>query len=706
MATEKKEITFNTSARIMVLLGQQLITDEITAISEIIKNSYDADATKVIIKLINVTDKHKGIIQITDNGNGMNRENLISAWFNVGTYYKSRKDENPRYSEIFKRPYLGEKGIGRFAIHKLGITNEIITRGRNSNHEYRFYIDWSKFEDTSKLLSQIPIIFEERNPVVFNNSSLYNFNHGFQITISKLHMAWNSKRITDLRRYIWSINTPHVKLNNFDVDISIEDPNYKDVYIERNYEEILQTSPYYFEADIDEKGMVQINYSFRSKVKPRIKRKLNYKIDAKDPGDFPSESTPICGPFKFVIYCWDLDQADKRAAFSDIHDYERYVKPFRGVRLFRDNFRVLPYGNEDNDWLGLDLRRVKRFSDNVSRNQIIGIIQITSKDNPNLKDKSDREGLIDDEFFQDFKKLIDRVLTEFNNLRRVDRRKIKNKPKFDLFKARTLLQNIEKTVDEASVSNEIKQKISREIELSSRSFEKISREKEEPLLVASSIGLGLMIPIHELRRLLMYGSKEAKEIKNLEVSNKISELINSLIEHIQEARNIVDSIAKLSERIKEKEIFGIEEIINNTLALLKFKLERSNVTITTDKKVKFNVEGSSRLISTMLINLIDNSTYWLQKNKIDDRKIKIILDTYSDDFNILIISDNGPGINYQLEEIILPFFTTKPDGMGLGLYICDRIARMHNASLKLLDQTEDSGLLKGANIGIIFPVVK
>ena len=104
----------------MSLLGEQLITDETAAISELIKNSFDADATEVKIQLNNVSHPKFSEIIITDNGHGMSKENMLTSWLELGTISKARQENKKRVSEIFHRPYLGEKGLGRLAVHKIG----------------------------------------------------------------------------------------------------------------------------------------------------------------------------------------------------------------------------------------------------------------------------------------------------------------------------------------------------------------------------------------------------------------------------------------------------------------------------------------------------------------------------------------------------------------------------------------------------------
>jgi len=190
------EYHFTARARLMVLLGEQLITDEVAAVSELIKNAYDADAKNVKLILTSVTDPDKGMIQIIDNGNGMSKKVIIDGWLELATTLKARTpEEKRRRSEILKRPILGEKGLGRLAVHKLGTSTEIVSRARKSNKEVVLKVEWEQFEDREKYLEKVPVTVTERAPEQFITSKLgENFPHGTMITVTRIRNNWNEER--------------------------------------------------------------------------------------------------------------------------------------------------------------------------------------------------------------------------------------------------------------------------------------------------------------------------------------------------------------------------------------------------------------------------------------------------------------------------------------------------------------------------------
>ena len=171
MSTIKKgEAHVAARARLMIQLGEQLISDEIAAVSELVKNSYDADATRVELTLTNVSETEGGFITISDNGHGMTLEKVLSSWLELGTLSKARKKGViPRVSESGRRICLGEKGLGRLSVHKLGYVTELVTRRINESVETKLTLDWAEFEQNEGFIEEIPVSWEVTEPRVFKD---------------------------------------------------------------------------------------------------------------------------------------------------------------------------------------------------------------------------------------------------------------------------------------------------------------------------------------------------------------------------------------------------------------------------------------------------------------------------------------------------------------------------------------------------------
>lgn len=149
----------------------------------------------------------------------------------------------------------------------------------------------------------------------------------------------------------------------------------------------------------------------------------------------------------------------------------------------------------------------------------------------------------------------------------------------------------------------------------------------------------------------------------------------------------------------QDETFSIKKAAREALDFFKYKLDRNNIKYNLEGPDTIKAKGKENLTTMLLLNFLDNSFYWLLRKKPDERQIKIIVGEYVNR-PIIIVSDSGPGFEDDLSVVTLPFFTRKPDGMGLGLYIADRIAKMNGGNLLLFNADDFPGLLKGANIAV------
>ena len=687
----------------MLLLGEQLITDEVAAVSELVKNAYDADAPRVNVTLSNVSEPDAGYIVIKDNGHGMSQETVISSWLELGTLSKARSaDLKPRFSESGKRLCLGEKGLGRLAVHKLGNVTELVTKRAKTNYETRIVVDWTAFEKNEAFLSDVPIEWETMNPSIFTESPWLN---GTQIKITKLRRQWTRDMIERLQRNVMALKSPFADLSDFEITMEVKDNLARDLSTP-DIVNLVKNATYALVGNVDETGKIHYTYTFTRSDLGELNRKKDIDKDIRNPEDFAGDRKPVCGPFTIRLYCWDLAPQDLRAVFADTSTYTEMIRPNTGIKVFRDGFRVLPYGNPDNDWLNMDLGRVRQFERRVSRNQMIGAIEISSETAPRLLDKTDREGLIDNEAFRDFRSLVKSALTEFEGYRYDDRRKLKEATGRirDAESERTkysqrLIALSNMVMKQTSIDTATKLEIRRVLSETRESLDSLLSEKEQPLLVAASIGLTYMMPTHEVRRDIHEAMKLLRRTKDSTESTQ--ETISAAVSLLKQADSVVGGIGKLMQRTAQDEEFVLKKPVEDAIELMRNRLDRNDIKWSIDPRNQTRVKGSDRLITILLLNFLDNSIYWLQRNKPEERNIKIITDSYQEK-PAIVVSDSGPGFgDDDISVLTLPFFTRKPNGMGLGLYIADRIAKMNEGKLKILGQSELPGLLAGANIAVI-----
>lgn len=267
---------------------------------------------------------------------------------------------------------MGEKGIGRLAVHKLGFQTVLASRERGSKTEVEVIIDWTIFEDKKdEYLENIPVRWVERAPSVFGEES--EVKHGTEIRITRLQRRWTRKMMERLTFNVDAMTSPFAGLKQFKINLSIIDEE-KPGTQQQSLLSTFGSATYKFEVEVTQEGKAFGVYSFFRPDLENLKREKQVDMSLLDPTQFPimsetrKQRTPNCGPFSFRLYAWDLFSGDKKAVFGDTATYELLVRPNTGVRVFRDGFRVLPYGNENDDWLNLDARRVGRFEEHVSRN--------------------------------------------------------------------------------------------------------------------------------------------------------------------------------------------------------------------------------------------------------------------------------------------------------------------------------------------------
>lgn len=701
MAVIKKgQNPFKPRARLLVLLGEQLITNEVIAVVEIVKNAYDADATEANIILENVQEPEKGKIVIEDNGTGMSLETIMNVWLEPATDFRKRQRDERRRTEIFKRFPLGEKGVGRFAAHKLGDIVEVITKQENSKEEVVVTVDWNKFQKDD-YLDKIPVTWILRDPEVFTGK-----RKGAQVTIKNLRKQWTTAMVNNLYVRLQVLCSPFIEKTDF--KIKLQAPEFKEV-IEKLPEirEMLNKSRYRLEGEIDEDGILKFDYKFYNETHPQLSREMKdvKTEDAKDPKKFKSRRKPFCGPFRVRFYVWDLDPATLGETIQRAY-YLKFVKPHTGIRIYRDGFRVWPYGEPYDDSFSLDSRRVNNPTQCLSRNQIIGIVELSSTKNPDLRDKTDREGLILNREYEDFSDLVIGCMSVLEAERRKDKDKIdsmreKKKPADEVTQAIAEMKNHIKNKGHLDFyKNDIKK-------IESAYIERV-RNIIEPLYVSAGLGIAYTLPVHEIIRNLddleNILSNLIEKMKTEKAESSVIENLKKVLQTTDIVNDLVRGVGKLTRKGRPETAY-FRSVIYDAYEIVKMRLnqEKIDLEITGDEKLKRNI--SRNLIITAILNLIDNSIYWLLKIE-KNRKIIIRIDHDMEGRPRIIVSDNGPGIKDDPALLVQPFFTRKPDGSGLGLYIVDHIMKAHEGELRFLLKGEEKGLLEGANVALIFPKEK
>ncbi|MDX5479175.1 MAG: ATP-binding protein, partial [Cyclobacteriaceae bacterium] len=456
-----RELNFRPKAHILTLLGEELIRDPVMAIYELVKNSYDADAIDVNVSFNNISDLSKANIVIIDSGLGLTEEVLENVWLEPGTAHRKPIDSNGKRkvvrSPIFQRVPMGEKGVGRFAVHKLG--NIIKLRSRPAicifnkegkflrkellDYELNLEIDWTSFTQT-KYLSDVNIKWTKNSD---SDSFYFKNNSGTKIEISGLKENWTRGMARSLKRHTISMVSPKNDPSKFQISLDFNN-NWLDRFPDVN--EIIENAPYKLTAFIDRDFNFTFEYEFKlanndsiggREIKNNTKYDRNIRIEMRpvfrdfyinnkgfeaDKVDkFIDEiiSKPLpFGELWIELYSYDLDSESLRAISYTPDVVKKTLRDQHGIKVFKDDLRVYDYGETGNDWLGLDLKRVNN-KEWMSNNQNIGFIYLDSETSGSLIEKTNREGFISNESFDFFKLVIEFALNEF----RIERLKDRNR---------------------------------------------------------------------------------------------------------------------------------------------------------------------------------------------------------------------------------------------------------------------------------------
>ena len=753
----KKTLKIRPYARLLTMLGEQLIKNEQIALAELIKNSYDADADWVKISLVNFgfDEKKKDIFKtpnskiiVEDNGCGMDINTIEDCWMNPATpNKKSQNDEEIRTTPKKHRIIQGEKGIGRFAILKLGRNIKITTRPEDINIEYIIDYDLSQYDDDfliNKNMSekakkknkkiyiddidipvseQYPKHIVERKVVVNNSIFEKENNHGTIIEISDLKGEWTYDKIKKVNSESQKLESIFEKITRKrqkdQIEIGFECNGerllYSDATINSlssllNNSAVLRiTNGIYLEDDkCFSYKMNDIPYTI-SLSDSRISGLKFFKNRFAERNLF--EETEIrkstCGDFKFNFFVFDF-AADKESAYYLDKNEKAIVKEHR-IYLYRDHIRVAPYGDPDNDWLEIDkMRGVGRTGDYLSNDQVVGFVDISKNKNPRLKDKTNREGLIEEgNATRDFIVLLHTFLLFIRqHAYRQYQEKVKQKTEQEINKLKIVDNHFTQLKD--SISGNTKalaayNDLYRSYQIE-KSFYQNRLDNTEDL---AAVGLSVETASHDMSMMLAKGVDAIDNlIKDIDggvltdeqIENELHS-IRGMFSFVKDQMRDIQLMFKSSKQRRRPIRF--EDLLEKVEKIYKRTLNRERIDYTVNKiGSPIIAKCTDAVILQLLINLFDNAVYWLAIPDISEKKITITLDGEKQQ---VIFSDNGPGIRDDDKPYIFEaFYSGKEDGRGLGLYIARQLLQRMGYAISLADIPEEQNLIRQNRIGCQF----
>ena len=700
------KVNFSISPRILSQLGEDLIKNESIALFELIKNSYDANATSCEINF-DFSNEDLKSLSITDNGDGMDINIIKNIWLVVGTDYKRKELDKFKKTQDQrkKRLPLGEKGIGRLSVHKLGNKITLISKSKNNN-EVKLSIDWNQLNSAQKIDDFIIELTENEMPEEFINST------GTKIIVEELKTNWDRRQLREVYRNITSLNSPFSdKSDTFNIHIKSNSNVFDGL---PDFEEIKNSALYFGHCKISSSRIIDFQYEFKpwdslSKIE---KRSVSIQdLSTEDRNIQRKDNSPInldtsgIGDIEFDIIIFDTDAQIFNYTNIEKTTVKDYLRENGGIRVYRDGVRIYNYGEKDNDWLGIDLKRVQRIGGNVSNNIIIGAVKINRNSSYGLIEKTNREGFIENESYFDFLESVDYALSLFVRQRNIDKHRLST-----LYKKYRSVEPVLADLNEliSVVEKKIKDKTSKDEIL--KYLYRINtqyHQVKEILIKSANAGLNLGSVIHTLDKLL---SQLTGCINRNEKQKAIE--ISLLLEKI---------VRGYSSMLKKSDIrqHSLSEITSIALDNYEFRfLDHSINVISNYKESTLNAYLAKAEAISVLTNLLDNSIYWVSysKNNKENRKISVFLTDQIKGYNSIIVSDNGPGFNLPLDIATEPFQTGKPHniGSGLGLHVAkEMMLAMKGKLLLIADKNEinfptqiQEDKVNNAIVALCFPIKK
>ena len=733
---EQSSMPFRPYARLMNVIGDQLITDKKVAVIEIIKNSYDADASIVKVRFCNMSNvgfnslpkEEQAYIEIEDNGCGMSLDVIKNVWLRPATPNKFDKKKRKNLTTEKGRIIQGEKGIGRFAIHKLGEKIELYTKAKGEN-EVKLEMNFVDFNpDDANLFNQpteYKLLDEVSNNWYVQNPSERVMNEsGTIIRIYNIRELWSLNDYKELYQNIQRMMPP-VDENarelgvDFVQDFTIEMYKEGKLYVDedvRTFADVIERAQFSIIGSVDGVGNVRFQYKSLS---PR--RILNDTIDLMDDSALSirnyslygtkwfkdNDRNPQCGPFMFTFYAFDLKNKDFTILDKDL---EKFIKE-NFVFVMRDGIRVYPYGEKGIDWLDLDkLRSTYRAGQFISYNDLTGFVYISQENNPLLRDATNRQGLVNDRgCYNDFKSLVTAVTEIFNYEIKIDKNKKAIQKRTPIRQSNeALLVSLIRLQKSLEKSENLET-----LELSNKFFDAYKKHidviKDRMETVEDLAGLGMAVEksSHDSIRILSLMTQNVKSFKKKMLSHNYQEQdLTELFDDLEENLSIVHEDMQMIQplfKIQRQSIkdVSIKECIVKVVRYFRNDIDGKILTNINKIGEDLIIKTNAGLILQVLINLIDNAIYWLGKSGIRDKKIHFAI---SPTDRTLIIGDNGNGIREDIVPLVFnEFFSMKSNGRGLGLYIVRELLLRINAKIEVIENPTDK-ILTGANFIVKFDV--
>lgn len=396
-------LSFRVSAGLKNVIGRDLISDKYIAVFELVKNSYDAGASKVKLTY-RILDNGRGRFSVSDNGSGMTYEDIIQKWLFVA--YSDKKPQNrskTSYRDEIRREAAGAKGVGRFSCDRLGTSLRMITKTKGDDTVHRIHVNWNQFElDDRKEFVEIPVEYSQAD--TFPGE----FDQGTTLIVDDLREEWDRESLLKLKRSLMKLISPDADKGDlpFDIEMAVPSEAEKDRELLDEYERIVAEKEYTKKRINPDRDIVN------GKIKNDIFEKLNLKttnmeVWVSEDGRSITSRLSDRGQYIFTV----TERNRKYGLLKNIHISVFYLnqsakvsftrqmggvqpKNYGSVFIYKNGFRINPYGEPGQDFFGIDQRKAQGWNRHIATRDIIGRISIKGDNDQFVETTSRAHGFI------------------------------------------------------------------------------------------------------------------------------------------------------------------------------------------------------------------------------------------------------------------------------------------------------------------------
>lgn len=655
-------------------------------------------------------------VEVRDTGTGMSANDIKTKYLVIGT--PARKKEIDLVEATFSAvgsdgrvpatPYLGEKGVGRLSAMRLGWMLHVESATEQDTVLNEVDINWRDFEDLDLEVQDIEVGTTSGAPKPKSNWS------GTTIKISGLKNNWSPRRILDDVAPEFAKLSDPFSLNKRRFRIAVFF-NGDRIEIPRMEKDLLSAAHATVKASYKVgKGPPSLDVYMTFKGPERTEDKhlhlgrIELSVLTGDASvEIPSYALRSVGPFEFEAYWYNRQKLRGIDSIGNLNTVRKLQERWSGIMLFRDGYRVLPYGEDKDDWLGLDRKALASSGYKLNKLQFIGRVQISRIGNPHLTDQTNREGLKDTPekyvFVEILRYITQNLLRDFmDEVARsqrhidIDIAQVEEHISTLESRARDAIRHLRSKHRESSLELQDIQAIfdqMKEYFEQARVLAEQAEDERARLMQLAGIGLMLEVVAHELAR-----STETAmmSLSNAQTQNLPSDIASTLrilrseMQTMNKRLRVLDPLSVSGRQRRER--FDLAGLVEDTFTGRSRQFERHRI------KPQVKLKGGTSLAITgvkgmyvqIIENLTANSVFWLKKRADEDPffepEIKVVIDAK---LRRLTFSDNGPGISEGLkEEVFKPFFSTKDRRrrQGLGLYIARECAHYNDAKLFLANE--------------------